>query len=522
CLFELGKVGRACGSRGKWWSKAEMGESGAVMAAPIILVSAEENLGDPIDIRMDIIHPVPVAAVAFPTTTVELTALIFRVDIDEAENASLHARIKTAEVIKKITRKRERHARVEIEQQLAAEEDIVKIAFRTRYGHYESQVMPFGLTNALSVFMDLMNWVCKPYLDKFVIVLIDDIMIYSKSKQGHEEHLKLILESLKKKQVYAKFSKYEFWIPKVQFLGHAIDSQGLAGYYRRFVEGFSKIAKSMTKLTQKKVKFDLGDKEEATFQLIKQKLCREPILALPKGSKDFIIYCDISIKDEIHIDDKLRFVEELVEIMDREVKRLKNSRIPIIKVRWNSRRGHEFVWKCEDQFRKNGPAKCDGSEGVLKAEVINAQVAHAATEGQEVSSQQKHHGKEQNGSLGSCAVYIGTRLRNIPSMAEGVIAVLYNHGKPDYFLSKLDVNISSATDKKGEHGHSEIKILERLKRVVEGLKENGVRSSDDGVNNESEKDDVEESKARRDYDKIERPSTLEEKVTAIESPEMKK
>ncbi|GKC82574.1 putative reverse transcriptase domain-containing protein [Tanacetum coccineum] len=168
------------------------------------------------------------------------------------------------------------------------EEDILKTAFRTRYGHYEFQVMPFGLTNAPAVFMDLMNRVCKPYLDKFIIVFIDDIMIYSKNKQEHEEHLKLILELLKKEELYGKFSKCEFWIPKVQFLSHMICSQcihvdpakiesiidwaspkspteirqylGLAGYYRRFIEGFSKISKPMTKLTQKKVKFEWGDK----------------------------------------------------------------------------------------------------------------------------------------------------------------------------------------------------------------------------------------------------------------------
>ncbi|GJW85766.1 putative reverse transcriptase domain-containing protein [Tanacetum coccineum] len=172
--------------------------------------------------------------------------------------------------------------------------------------------------------MDLMNRVCKPYLDKFIIVFIDDILIYSKNKQEHEEHLKLILELLKKEELYAKFSKCEFWIPKVQFLGHVIDSQGihvdpakiesikdwaspkspteirqflgLAGYYRRFIEGFSKIAKPMTKLTQKKVKFEWGDKQETAFQLLKQKLCSAPILALPEGSEDFIVYCDASIK----------------------------------------------------------------------------------------------------------------------------------------------------------------------------------------------------------------------------------
>nr|GEZ69490.1 putative reverse transcriptase domain-containing protein [Tanacetum cinerariifolium] len=178
-------------------------------------------------------------------------------------------------------------------QSRVREEDIPKTAFRTRYGHYEFQVMPFGLTNAPTVFMDLRNWVCKPYLDKFVIIFIDDILIYSKDEKEHGEHLKAILELLKKEELYAKFSKCEFWIPK---LGHVIDSQGLAGYYRRFIEGFLKIAKPMTKLTQKKVKFEWDDKQEAAFQLLKQKLCSAPILALPERSKDFIVYCDASIK----------------------------------------------------------------------------------------------------------------------------------------------------------------------------------------------------------------------------------
>ncbi|GKF03763.1 putative reverse transcriptase domain-containing protein [Tanacetum coccineum] len=107
------------------------------------------------------------------------------------------------------------------------EEDIPKTAFKTRYGHYEFQVMPFGLTNAHAVFIDLMNRVCKPYLDKFVIAFIDDILIYLKNKQEHEEHLKPILKLLKKEELYAKFSKCEFWIPKVQFLGHVINSEGI-------------------------------------------------------------------------------------------------------------------------------------------------------------------------------------------------------------------------------------------------------------------------------------------------------
>ncbi|GJU82254.1 putative reverse transcriptase domain-containing protein [Tanacetum coccineum] len=204
------------------------------------------------------------------------------------------------------------------------EEDISKTAFRTRYGHYEFQVMPFGLTNAPAVFMDLMNRVCKPYLDRFVIVFIDDILIYSKSRKEHEGHLKLILNLLKKEELYAKFSKCEFWLSKVQFLGHVIDSEGihvdpakieaikdwaspktpteirqflgLAGYYRRFIEGFSKIARPMTKLTQKSMKFEWGEKAEAAFQLLKQKLCSAPILALPEGSENFVVYCDASHK----------------------------------------------------------------------------------------------------------------------------------------------------------------------------------------------------------------------------------
>ncbi|GKA67101.1 putative reverse transcriptase domain-containing protein [Tanacetum coccineum] len=107
------------------------------------------------------------------------------------------------------------------------EEDIPITAFRTRYGHYEFQVMSFGLTNAPTVFMDLMNRVCKPYLDKFIIVFIDDILIYSKSKEEHSEHLKIILDLLKKEKLYAKFSKCDFWLESVQFLGHVINSEGI-------------------------------------------------------------------------------------------------------------------------------------------------------------------------------------------------------------------------------------------------------------------------------------------------------
>ncbi|GKC92709.1 putative reverse transcriptase domain-containing protein [Tanacetum coccineum] len=153
--------------------------------------------------------------------------------------------------------------------------------------------MPFGMTNAPAVFMDLMNRVYKPYLDKFVIVFIDDILIYSRNEKEHEEHLKTIQELLKKEEMYAKFSKCEFWINMVKFLDYVIDS---SGYYRRFIKVFSKIAKPMTELTHKNQKFDWGKEQEEAFQLLKQKLCVAPILALPEGSEDFVVSCDASIK----------------------------------------------------------------------------------------------------------------------------------------------------------------------------------------------------------------------------------
>nr|GEZ85981.1 putative reverse transcriptase domain-containing protein [Tanacetum cinerariifolium] len=194
------------------------------------------------------------------------------------------------------------------------EEDIPIIALRTRYGHYEFQVMPSRLTNAPAVFMDLMNRVCKPYLDKFVIVFIDDILIYSKNKEEHGEQLKTVLKLLKDEKLYAKFSKCDFWLNSVQFLGHVIDSSGihvdpakieaikswaapttltevrqflgLAGYYRRFIKEFSLIAKPLSKLTQKNKPFVWGNNEEEAFQTLKRKLCSAPILS---GLRDLIM-----------------------------------------------------------------------------------------------------------------------------------------------------------------------------------------------------------------------------------------
>ncbi|GJV75460.1 reverse transcriptase domain-containing protein [Tanacetum coccineum] len=202
------------------------------------------------------------------------------------------------------------------------EEDIPKTAFRTRYGHFEFTVMPFGLTNAPAIFMDLMNRVCKPYLDKFVIVFIDDILIYSKSEEEHEVHLKTILDLLKKEKLYAKNFKCEFWLKEVQFLRHVVNRDGihmdpskvesvknwkipessteirsflgLAGYYRRFIENFSKIAKPLTLLTQKNKKYVWGNEQGEAFRILKEKLCNAPVLALPDGPDDFVVYCDAS------------------------------------------------------------------------------------------------------------------------------------------------------------------------------------------------------------------------------------
>ncbi|KAL4020885.1 hypothetical protein IC575_019672 [Cucumis melo] len=161
--------------------------------------------------------------------------------------------------------------------------DVPKTAFRSRYGHYEFIVMSFGLTNAPAVFMDLMNRVFREFLDTFVIVFIDDILIYSKTEAEHEEHLRIVLQTLRDNKLYAKFSKCEFWLKQVSFLGHVVSKAGvsvdpakieavtgwtrpstvsevrsflgLAGYYRRFVENFSRIATPLTQLTRKGAPF---------------------------------------------------------------------------------------------------------------------------------------------------------------------------------------------------------------------------------------------------------------------------
>nr|GEV51262.1 putative reverse transcriptase domain-containing protein [Tanacetum cinerariifolium] len=229
------------------------------------------------------------------------------------------------------------------------EEDIRNTAFRTRFGHFEFTVMPFGLMNAPAIFMDLVNRVCKPYLDKFVIVFIDDIHIYSKLEEEHEFHLKTILELLKKENFY----------------------------YRRFIENFSKTAKPLTLLTKKNNTYVWGDKQEEAFCIMKEKLCNAPVLSLLDGPNDFVVYCDgsnqgfgcvlmqrgkviayasrqlkiheknyttndleldiqVPLKD-IEIDENLCFVEEPIEIVAQDVKNLKRRRIPLVKIHWNSR-----------------------------------------------------------------------------------------------------------------------------------------------------------------------------------------
>ncbi|KAL0560323.1 hypothetical protein IC582_000724 [Cucumis melo] len=204
------------------------------------------------------------------------------------------------------------------------DEDVPKIAFRSRYGHYEFIVMSFGLTNAPAVFMDLMNRVFREFLDTFVIVFIDDILIYSKTEAEHEEHLHMVLQTLRDNKLYAKFSKCEFWLKQVSFLGHVVSKAGvsvdpakieavtgwtrpstvsevrsflgLAGYYRRFVENFSRIATPLTQLTRKGVPFVWSKACEDSFQTLKQKLVTAPVLTVPDGSGNFVIYSDASKK----------------------------------------------------------------------------------------------------------------------------------------------------------------------------------------------------------------------------------
>ncbi|WVZ76154.1 hypothetical protein U9M48_024152 [Paspalum notatum var. saurae] len=202
------------------------------------------------------------------------------------------------------------------------EEDIPKTAFSTRYGLYEYLVMSFGLTNAPAFFMYMMNSVFMNELDKFVVVFIDDILVYSKNEEEHEEHLRTVLTRLREHQLYAKFSKCAFWLREVSFLGHILSEKGvavdpskvedvlnwkqpetvteirsflgLAGYYRRFIKDFSKTAKPMTSLTKKNTKYLWDPKCEEAFTSLKKSLTSAPVLAQPDVIKPFDVYCDAS------------------------------------------------------------------------------------------------------------------------------------------------------------------------------------------------------------------------------------
>lgn len=198
--------------------------------------------------------------------------------------------------------------------------DIPKIAFTMRYGLYEYTVMSFGLTNAPAYFMYMMHKVFMEFLDKFVVVFIDDILIFSKTEEEHAEHLRLVLQKLREHKL--KRSKCEFWLKEVSFLGHVVSNGGiavdpskvkdvlnwkpptdvgqirsflgLAGYYRRFIEGFSKLAKPMTALLKKNAKFVWYEKCQANFEELKRRLTTSPVLTLPDLNKSFSIYYDAS------------------------------------------------------------------------------------------------------------------------------------------------------------------------------------------------------------------------------------
>ncbi|GJT52394.1 putative reverse transcriptase domain-containing protein [Tanacetum coccineum] len=355
--------------------------------------------------------------------------------------------------------------------QLRVHEDAIpKTTFQTRYRHFESTVMPFGLTNASAVFMDLMNRVCKPYLGRFVIVSIDDILAYSKSKEEHEVHLKLVLESLGKEKLYAKFSKCEFWLEEVHFLSHVVNhnkgeseiktskrndtgspksgvqarertrrkatwfrstdgkkrrrefvlyesnlgsidvaesvrdaigfeyclasSSGWTKKYRSPVlwaeiGGSSLIGPELVQETTDKVvlvkenpkavtpwkgvvhfgkKGKLAPRYVGPFEILERiglvayrlRLPEElnsvhdtfHVLNLKKCLADASLHVPL---DEIKVDKTLCFVEEPVEIMDREIKKLKRRKITLVKVRWNSKCGPELTWEHEDQIRIKYP-----------------------------------------------------------------------------------------------------------------------------------------------------------------------
>ncbi|KAL2246063.1 UNVERIFIED_CONTAM: Transposon Tf2-12 polyprotein [Sesamum indicum] len=187
-----------------------------------------------------------------------------------------------------------------------AENYIPKTTFRTRYGHYEFLVMPFGLTNAPAAFLALMNRTFQEYLDHFVIVFIDDILVYSKDRDEHERHLRIVLQILKENELYAKLSKCEFWVNQVVFLGHVVSGDGVKPdpskvkaimewrVPKNATEGFSIIADPLTKLLRKGVEFQWTEQYQQSFDELKKRLTSNPILVLPSGSGGYIVYTDAS------------------------------------------------------------------------------------------------------------------------------------------------------------------------------------------------------------------------------------
>jgi hypothetical protein len=201
-------------------------------------------------------------------------------------------------------------------------DDIHKTAFVTRYGQYEYTVVSFGLTNASAYFMNMRNKVFMDELNKCVVIFIDDILVFSKTAEEHGEHLRMVLGKLRQHRLYTKFSKCEFWMEEVAFLGHVLSAKGVAvdpskievvskwqspkfvteirsflglvGYYHRFIENFSKIAKPMTELLKSNTPYVWSEKCEASFQELKTRLTTTPVLTLPDASKDFVMYCDAS------------------------------------------------------------------------------------------------------------------------------------------------------------------------------------------------------------------------------------
>ncbi|KAG7548022.1 Reverse transcriptase domain [Arabidopsis suecica] len=201
--------------------------------------------------------------------------------------------------------------------------DVRKTAFRTRYGHYEFVVMPFGLTNAPAAFMKMMNGIFREFLDEFVIIFIDDILVYSKDRETHQNHIRTVLERLREQKLFAKLSKCSFWQRSIGFLGHIISDQGvsvdpekirsikewprpknateirsflgLAGYYRRFVKGFASMAQPMTRLTSKDTKFQWSEECEKSFSELKSMLTSAPVLTLPEADEPYMVYTDASI-----------------------------------------------------------------------------------------------------------------------------------------------------------------------------------------------------------------------------------